>query len=211
MTTLYYHPLSNPSLYPVFVAAAAGVEVDLKTINLATQEQKSDAFLQVNPFGRVPALVEDGFALGESASIARYLARTSGSDLYSDDPRDAALIDQWTDFVTHHIRLNVGRINYNRFVAPMIGVEPDQASIDLGVQFLGDNLPHLEVALDHDGHLHGDRLTLADIALVAALEPQHLAKIDLSAAPITSTWLDTMRQSDWYQSVHTHFGAELGL
>ncbi|GLQ21899.1 glutathione S-transferase family protein [Algimonas porphyrae] len=211
MITLYFHPLSNPSLYPLFVASAAGLEVERQSIDLSVQEQKSDSFLKVNPFGRVPALVDGDFALGESASIARYLARTSGGDIYSEDIREAALIDQWVDFVAHHIRVNVARINYNRFIAPMIGVEPDQASVDLGIRLLGENLPHLEVALDHDGHLHGERLTLADLALVAAFEPEKVAQIDLSAAPVTTAWLKKMRQQDWYTNVHSHYGAELGL
>lgn len=211
MTILYYHPLSNPSLYPVFTASAAGLEVETRSINLATQEQKGEAFRQVNPFGRVPAMVDGDLAIGESSAIGRYLARKSASDIYSEDLREAALIDQWVEFVVHHIRINVGRITYNRFIAPMINVEPDQSSIDQGIQLLNENLPHLEVALDGDGHLHGERLTLADIALVAALEPMNVAKIDLSAAPVTAAWLERMRKEDWYTDVHTHFGAELGL
>ncbi|MEM7728908.1 MAG: glutathione S-transferase family protein [Pseudomonadota bacterium] len=211
MITLYYHPLSNPSLYPVFVAEAGGVTHERIVVDLQTQEQKGDDFRSINPFGRVPALVDGDFAIGESSAIGRYLARKSGGDIYSDDLREAALIDQWVEFVVHHIRINVGRINYNRFVAPMIGETPDQASIDLGVRFLGENLPHLEVALDGDGYLHGNRLTIADIALVSAMEPQHLAKIDLSDAPVTAAWLERMREQSWYTAVHTHFGAELGL
>lgn len=211
MTTLYFHPLSNPSLYPLFVAQAAGMTVERKMVNLQTQEQKSEDYLSVNPFGRVPAMVDAELAMGESSAIGRYLARKSGSDIYSEDLREAALIDQWVEFVVHHIRINAGRLFFNRVVAPMTGQDVDQASIDLGTRLLRDNLVHIEVALDSDGHLHGDRLTLADIALVTALEPQMLAKIDLSEAPVTSAWLDTMRQSNWYQGVHSHFGAEMGL
>lgn len=211
MITLYYHPLSNPSLYPLFVAEASGLAYERKLIDLHTQEQKGEDFRAINPFGRVPAMVDGDLVIGESSAIGRYLARISGCEVYSEDMREAALIDQWVEFVVHHIRINVGRINYNRFVAPMIGVDPDQASIDLGIQLLSDNLPHIEVALDGDGYLHGDRLTLADIALVAAMEPQHLAEIDLSEAPVLTDWLERTRGSDWYQAVHSHFGAEVGL
>lgn len=211
MTTLYFHPISNPSLYPLFVAEAAGVKHDRKMVNLQTQEQKGDAYLAVNPFGRVPAMVDGDLAIGESSAIGRYLARQSGSDIYSEDLREAALIDQWVEFIVHHIRANVGRVQFNRFIAPMIGETSDESSIALGEKFLAANLPHVEIALSGDGHLHGDRLTLADIALVAAMEPQFTAKLDLEAFPVLTAWLETMRKQDWYQSVHTHFGAEMGL
>ncbi|MGJ8561015.1 MAG: glutathione S-transferase family protein [Litorimonas sp.] len=211
MTTLYFHPISNPSLYPLFVAEAAGIKYERKMVNLQTQEQKSVDYLAVNPFGRVPALVDDNFAIGESSAIGRYLARKSKNDIYSEDLREAALIDQWVEFIVHHIRANVARVQFNRFIAPMIGEPVDEASIALGEKFLASNLPHVEVALSGDGHLHGDRLTLADIALVAALEPQHTAKLNLEDFPILTEWLETMRKQDWYQAVHTHFGAEMGL
>ncbi len=211
MTTLYYHPLSNPSLYPVFIAEALSLDYERKVVNLQTQEQKSDNYLKVNPFGRVPAIVDGDLAIGESSAIGRYLARKAGGDIYSEDLREATLIDQWVEFVVHHVRINVGRINFNRFIAPMVGAEPDQASIDMGVRFLSENLPHIEVALSGDGYLHGERLTLADIALVAAFEPQHVAQIDISYAPVLTEWLTRMRQEPWYQAVHTHYGVELGL
>lgn len=211
MTTLYFHPLSTPSLYPLFVAQALGIKHERKMVNLQTQEQKSDDYLAVNPFGRVPALVDGDFAIGESGAIGRYLARKSKSDIYSEDLREAALIDQWVEFVVHHVRINVGRIQYNRFIAPMIGEPVDDASIALGERFLAANLPHVEIALSGDGFLHGDRLTLADIALVTALEPQNTAKLNLEDFPVLTEWLDTIRKQDWYQGVHTHFGAEMGL
>lgn len=211
MTTLYFHPLSTPSLYPLFVAEAAGVQYERKMVNLQTQEQKSDAYLAVNPFGRVPALVDGDFAIGESGAIGRYMARKSKSDIYSEDLREAALIDQWGEFIVHHIRVNVNRVQFNRFIAPMINEPVDEASIALGERFLATNLPHVELALSGDGHLHGDRLTLADIALITAMEPQHTAKLDFSDYPVLTAWLETMRKQDWYQSVHTHFGAEMGL
>ena len=208
---LYYHPISVPSLYPVFVASAASVEAERIFVDLQKQEQKGEGFRAVNPFGRVPAMVDSGIAIGESSAIGRYVARVSGSDIYSEDVREAALIDQWVEFVVHHIRVNASRIMFNRVIAPITGAEVDEASIALGEQFLTENLPHVEVALTGDGHLHSERLTLADIALVAALEPSELAQIDLSDYPVLLEWLGRMRKARWYTDVHSHFGAELGM
>ena len=211
MIQLFFHPISVPSLYPLFVASAAGLETERVMVDLQSQEQKGEAFRKVNPFGRVPALVDGGLAIGESSAIGRYLARLSGSDIYSEDIAEAALIDQWVEFIVHHLRLNVSRLLFNRFVAPMTGQEVDEASMALGERLLAENLPHVEVALDGDGSLHGDRLTIADIALVAAMEPQTIAKLDLGAFPVLTAWLEAKRKESWYQTVHTHYGAEMGL
>ncbi|MGB3456919.1 MAG: glutathione S-transferase family protein [Litorimonas sp.] len=211
MITLYYHPLSNPSLYPVFVAQAGGLDYEKTLVDLQTKEQSSDDYLAINPFGRVPAMVDRDLAMGESSAIGRYLARKSGTSIYSEDLREAALIDQWVEFVVHHVRINVGRLFVNRVVAPMTGQPVDETSLALGERFLADALPHLEVALDGDGHLHGDRLTLADIALVSALEPRKMAQVDLSDAPVTAAWVERMNAEPWYTAVHSHFGAEMGL
>lgn len=211
MTTLYFHPISNPSLYPLFVAEAAGVKYERKKVDLQAQEHKTDDYLTINPFGRVPAMVDADLAIGESGAIGRYLARKAKSDIYSEDLREAALIDQWVEFIVHHVRANVARVQFNRFIAPMIGETPDASSIVLGEKFLAANLPHVEIALSDDGFLHGDHLTLADIALVAAMEPQFTAKLDLEDFPVLTEWLAAMRKQAWYQGVHSHFGAEMGL
>src|SRR5260221_817204 len=53
------------------------------------------AYLALHPFGRVPALVHDGFALYETAAITRYIDRAfAGPALQPADPRALARMDQ---------------------------------------------------------------------------------------------------------------------
>jgi glutathione S-transferase len=53
------------------------------------------AYLALHPFGRVPALVHDGFALYETAAITRYIDRTfPGAALQPAEPRALARMDQ---------------------------------------------------------------------------------------------------------------------
>lgn len=44
-------------------------------IDIATGEQKSPAYKALQPFGKVPALEDDGFLIFESRAICKYLAR----------------------------------------------------------------------------------------------------------------------------------------
>src|ERR1700676_2426266 len=52
-------------------------------------------YLALHPFGRVPTLVHDGFALYETGAISRYVDRTfSGSALQPVEPRALGRMDQ---------------------------------------------------------------------------------------------------------------------
>jgi len=211
MIKLYYHPISFPSLSPVFAAEAMGIDYEKDVIDLQTGQQSSPEYLAINPYGRVPAMADGDYNMAESASIMRYMARKSGSDFYPDDIQKQGEIDQWIDFVNHHVRSAVARVQFNRFVAPMVGAEVDESSVQTGLQFLERNLPIIETQLSNQAFLCGDKMTLADISLVAALEPENTAKLDLSPYPTLTKWLEARRSEKFYTNVHTHFGAEMGV
>ena len=211
MTEIYYHPLSFPSLAPVFTAEAAGIDYNAKLVDLSKDEQKSDEYLAINPYGKVPALKDGDFAMAESAAIMRYMAREHGSSLYPSEVKAQAKCDQWIDYVNHHIRANVGKVHFNRSLAPMFGAEPDEQSLADGLRFLENNFPAIENCLSEQPYLCGNDMTLADIALVAALEPINMSKIDISGFPTLSKWLAARRSEEFYTNVHSHYGAELGM
>src|ERR1700761_4265777 len=57
-------------------------------------------YLEMNPMGRVPTLVDGDFVLWESNSIIRYLAMQYGATatLYPADPKVRASADRWLDW-----------------------------------------------------------------------------------------------------------------
>lgn len=61
-------------------------------------------FLQLNPAGQVPCVIEDGFVMRESNSIVRYLAASHGAtQLYPQAPRQRQGIEQWMDWVAYDV------------------------------------------------------------------------------------------------------------
>ena len=211
MIKIYYHPISFPSLSPVFAAEAMGIDYEKEVVDLQKGANKTPEYLAINPYGRVPAMSDGDYNMAESASIMRYMARKSGSDFYPDDIQAQGEIDQWMDFVNHHIRSAVARVQFNRMVAPLVGAEVDEASIQTGLKFLEGNLPVVENRLSEQDFLCGDKMTLADISLVAALEPENTARLDLSPYPKLSAWLKARRSESFYTNIHSHFGAEMGV
>jgi glutathione S-transferase len=72
MITLYYHP-GNASLTPHILLNEIGQPFELAKIDCDQGEQRSEAYLRINPHGRVPALVDDGLILYETAAIVLHL------------------------------------------------------------------------------------------------------------------------------------------
>ena len=74
MLILYYWPGAS-SMVPHIVLEEIGTPYQRQLVNLAQGEHKSDAYLKINPHGKVPALAVDDAVLTENVAILTYLAR----------------------------------------------------------------------------------------------------------------------------------------
>jgi len=74
MPTTLYGSSSTASLVVHWLLIELGVEHELVLLDFDTREQKSAAYLALNPAGVVPTLVLDGQVLTEAAAIALHLA-----------------------------------------------------------------------------------------------------------------------------------------
>jgi glutathione S-transferase len=70
---LYYSP-STASLVVHWLLIELGVAHELIRLDFNNNEQKTPAYLKLNPMGVVPTLVVDGNAISESAAIIMHLA-----------------------------------------------------------------------------------------------------------------------------------------
>jgi GST-like protein len=71
-----------------------GLPCQVHGLNLKAMEQKSPAFLAINPNGRIPAIVDDGFVVFESGAILLYLAEKTGM-LLPTDAQGRSRVIQW--------------------------------------------------------------------------------------------------------------------
>lgn len=211
MIKIYVHPLSTPALTVMLAASAIGEPCETVVIDLLTGANKEPGFLVVSPAGKVPALSDGDFSLFESGAIIRYMARKAKSELYPVEYRARALVDQWMDYVAHHVRSPFSRVQFNRLFAKMMGQEPDEASVQLGLHFLSGSLPVINAQIALGGYLAGEAFSLADIMLLAALDPSEAIEIDLTPYPSIKEWHDKLRGQAFYTDIHTHFGVEAGM
>src|SRR5580698_9766966 len=78
MLTLYYAP-GACSMASHIVLEESGEKYEPKKVDLAGGEQRTEAYLKINPLGRVPALrLDDGQPLTENTAILPYLGKRFG-------------------------------------------------------------------------------------------------------------------------------------
>ena len=88
MLTLYFWPGAS-SVIPHITLEEIGVPYECKPVNLARGEHKGEAYLKINPHGKIPALAIDGTVLTENVAISTYLARQfPGAKLLPQLPSD---------------------------------------------------------------------------------------------------------------------------
>jgi len=84
MLTLYYAP-GACSMAAHIVLEESGETYQAKRVDLAKGEQRTEAYLKINPQGRVPAIMLDnGEPLAENTAILPYLGKRFG--LWPKDP-----------------------------------------------------------------------------------------------------------------------------
>ncbi|MGE0681127.1 MAG: glutathione S-transferase family protein [Candidatus Binatia bacterium] len=81
MLRLYDSPMSPRARKVRIVLAEKGLQYEKVTVDITKGEQKNPEFLTVNPYGKVPALQDDGLAVYESTIILEYL-----NDKYPNPP-----------------------------------------------------------------------------------------------------------------------------
>jgi glutathione S-transferase len=131
------------------------LDFDIYEVDL---QNKSEEFLSVSPYGKVPVLVENGTALYESNVVNEYLDEVYETPrLMPEDPKQRALARSWMAFADDYFfpAVFVARMGRQR------GFSEDR--IREAHEKLEEALRRLEHQLEGRRYLVGD-YTLADIA-----------------------------------------------
>ncbi|GFE82743.1 glutathione S-transferase [Steroidobacter agaridevorans] len=83
--TLYYSP-GSASLAVHWMLIELGVPFEAKLVSIDAGAQKSPEYLRVNPTGRIPTLIVDGKAHGESAGLLMLLAERHPEKKFAPSP-----------------------------------------------------------------------------------------------------------------------------
>ncbi len=167
---LFGHPGSTCTRKVLCTLAEKNAPFEFNIVDITKGEQKSPEHLARQPFGVVPAIDDDGFALYESRAIIRYLDATrSGAALTPGDVKDRAVMDQWISVEQCYFSPAAMKSILEIWYSSMAGREADKSVIQAGLDASKRSLDVLDAALAGREYLAGT-FTLADICFAPYLQ-----------------------------------------
>lgn len=143
--------------------------------------------------------------MGESNAIIRYLADKTESALYPKDLQQRAVIDQGMDYAGQHVAVATAKIMSNMYFYKLANIPKDERSLEDGYKFINQYLPALEQQLSSNNYIAGKVLSLADFALLAALDVCEMAQVDLSPYTHLAAWRKNLMSQEFYTKLHKNY------
>jgi GST-like protein len=164
-----------------------GLPYTLHALKLAEKEQKQDWYLEINPNGRIPAIVDrdnDDFTVFESGAILIYLAEKSGKFLPA-EPKARSRVLQWLMFQMSGVGPMMGQANVFYRYAP----EKIPYAIERYQREVRRLFEVLERQLARHPYLAGDEFSIADIATWPWVGVYGWAGVSDEGLPHLKRWL----------------------
>ncbi|MGL5880171.1 MAG: glutathione S-transferase family protein [Xenococcaceae cyanobacterium] len=188
MIKLYGYQLSGNSYKAKLMLALLGIDYEWIELDLLAGEQKTAEFLQLNPFGQVPLLVDGEIILADAQAILVYLARRYGGDRWLPlDAESLSRVVRWLSTTAGEVREGV------EFARRYYLFNANYVNIDRATQRAEFILTQLDRHLSNRQWLECDRPTIADIAVFpyVALAPD--GKISLERYTNVVRWIDRVK------------------
>ncbi len=168
-----------------------GIEYSVRHIEMDKLQQKEPWFLELNPNGRIPVIVDHDngdFAVFESGAIMIYLAEQAGR-LLPTDVRGRSLVIQWLMFQMGGIGPMMGQANVFYRYAP----ERIPYAIERYQREVRRLLEVLDTRLADNEYLAGD-YSIADIANWSWVRGYKWAGVEIDGLGHLERWLDAIAE-----------------
>jgi glutathione S-transferase len=197
---LFHHPFCPHSRFVRLILGEYGIGTDLIEENVLARRPE---FLELNPAGATPVLVDGGFAACGALVIAEYIDETSGqaaaNRLMPVDPKSRAEARRLVIWFHEKFFAEVSeplvreKILKRRLPKAQGGGSPDSAAIHAARANIRYHLKYTGWLMKARNWLAGDKLTYADLAAAA-----HLSSVDyLGDVP----WNEDETAKNWYARV----------
>lgn len=163
-----------------------GLPYEVHALSFDKKEQKTPAFLKINPNGRIPAIVDrdnGDFPVFESGAILVYLAERTGQ-LLPADPKGRSLVMQWLMFQMGGIGPMQGQANVFFRYFP----EKLQGAIDRYQHETRRLYEVLDSRLQQAEYLAGD-YSIADIATFPWVRGHEWSGVSVQGLPALQRWM----------------------
>lgn len=179
MITLYDFPLSGHCHRVRLFLSLIGLEYQRVELDLLNGEHKQKPYIDINPLGLVPSLIDDDFVLRDSNAILLYLAKKYAPDWYSDDVQTASTIQQW-------LAKEASQAPADARLVTVFGANKDhQAAIEQSHAVL----KIYDAQLAENDWLAANKPTIADVSAYSYIAHAPEGKVDLDNYPNVLAWL----------------------
>jgi glutathione S-transferase len=172
----------NPKKLRVYLAEK-GLQIPCVQVNIVTQENRTPEFLKKNPLGGLPVLeLDDGSHLTESLAIVEYLEELNPEPpMIGKTPRERARVRELERIADLGVLGGVGAYfqNTHPFMAGRFKQSADAA--ENAKARIASSLKALDAAIGSNRFVAGNRATIADCTLLAALEFAEFAQAPVEA------------------------------
>lgn len=180
---LYRAPLSGHAHRVQLFLALLALPTELVEVDLRNGEQKTEAFLRLNPFGQVPVIDDDGTVVADSNAILVYLAKRYGEGRWlPEDPLGAARVQRW-------LSVAAGEIAHGPALARLIAVFGAPYEPALPTRRAHHLFHVMEQTLVAQPYLAGETPTIADVAAYTYIAHAPEGGVSLDDYAKLRTWL----------------------
>ena len=162
MLKIYYHPLSTYSRRVTIALAEKGIAHEKVLVDMGARKQREPEYQALNPYSRVPTLVDGDFVLYESTAILNYLeARYPEPALVPADLEGRALVDMHMKLCDLQFTKQCGTIFFPKRFLPK--ERWDEAVFAKMRTEIDKHLAILERQLEGRQYVVGDRYSLVEV------------------------------------------------
>jgi glutathione S-transferase len=170
----------------LWIANELRLDYEHLPIEIGDAGARSPEFLAINPNGRLPFIVDDGFVLFESLAITLYLAKKhSNGKIYPGTLEGEAQAWQWSLWAVTEVDRGVNIWSLHAVRLPP--AERNAAKRDEALKVLVAPFKVLDAAVAKQPYLLGNDFTVADLNVAAVIS--RATDMDLSASPNLEAWL----------------------
>ncbi len=164
-----------------------GLNYQVMPLDMGKKEHKAEHFLKLNPNGKVPCIVDDGFVLWESAAIVQYLAQKYKPEMLGTSLKDKAMVQQWSFWTMTEAQPPLVDILIQKVFMP--ADKRDHALIERCEKKLPNLFVVLENELKNKKFLVGETYSVADVMVASATNLALSLGIDFSQYPNIKSWM----------------------
>ena len=194
-----YGPARSRASRSLWMAEEIGLPYEHIDFAGMETDERNEVLTGVNPMAKVPAIEDGDLKLFESMAINLYLAEQYGTELWPDNEPDRARTVQWSVFAMTEIEPPLVQLFLERVIHTDENRDKDNEAKALND--LVRPMKVLDVHLEGQDHLLGDKFSTADLNLASIFTLGQVAHYDMVEYPNVADWANRCLDRPAYKRV----------